>query len=155
MGDVVTEVRGKRCARTTLQGRRDVELDGRSHRHSVIHRCDLALFQHPVQHQIAPLERSFRIGNGVVDAGSIHQTGQEGRLGQGQVHGGGAEEVTGRGLDAVGVPVEKHNVQVALKDLVLAEALLQFQGKLDFAQFVAHGLLAAEHHIFRAPFGQA
>ena len=105
---------------------------------------DFPLLQHIAQDLVAALQRVLRVHGGVVEAGAVHQPGQQRRLRQREVLGGGAEEVPRGGLDAVGVPVEEHDVQVALEDLVLGELLFQLDGELHFPQLVAHGLLAAE-----------
>ena len=82
--------------------------------------------------------------DGIIEAGAVHQPGKQGGLRQGEVLGRGAEEMPRRGFDAVGVPVEEHDVEVALEDLVLGVLLLQFDGELHLAHLVADALLPAE-----------
>ena len=105
---------------------------------------DLAQVEHAVQDLVAPLNGIFGVADGIVEAGAVHQAGEQGRLGEGEVLGGGAEEIPRRGLDAVGVPVEEHDIEVALKNLVLGVLLLQLNGEFHLAHLVAHVLLPAE-----------
>jgi hypothetical protein len=71
-----------------------------------------------------------------------------------QILGGGAEEVLGGSLHTVCGAVEEHDVQIALKDLVLGVLLLQCDGEFHLPEFVADVLLAAEDHLIRPVLGQ-
>ena len=62
---------------------------------------------------------------GVVAAGGLGQTGDDGALGQGDVGSVLAEIGTGRGFHAVGVLSQIDIVEVGLEDVVLADGVLQ------------------------------
>ena len=99
--------------------------------------------EHSGQDLITSPEGVFRMDGGVVETGAVHHAGQQGSLWEGEVLGSGAEEVAGRCLNAVGVPVEEHDVEVALQNLVLAVLLLEFDGELHLPQLVPDSFLPA------------
>ena len=69
---------------------------------------------------------------GIVTAGGLGQTGDDGALGQGDVGSVLAEIGTGRGFHAVGVLSQIDIVEVGLEDVVLADGVLQPVGQDGF-----------------------
>ena len=90
---------------------------------------DVAVLEHLVQHDVAPLLGAFRIYKRVVDAGEVDDPGQKRRLGEGEVGGVLVEVGLGGGLGAVGVGAEVHGVQVLFQDLVFGVPLLVLPGE--------------------------
>ena len=73
-----------------------------------------------LQHGIAPLLRTLRVGVRVQRAGGLHDSGQEGRLIVVQIRRVHAEIGLRRGLHAEGAVAEGDQVQIARQDLVLS-----------------------------------
>ncbi len=86
---------------------------------------DRAELGHPVQHDVAPLDRQVVAVGRVELRRVLHEPGQRGGLVEVELACVDAEEVLGRGLDAVGAVAEVGGVQVALEDPVLRVLLLQ------------------------------
>ncbi len=154
VGDVVAEVRRHLSRRAPLLCGRDLELDTAGDGGVMISLEDFPLAEHFVQDLVAPLDGVFRMDGGIVEAGAVDQPGEQGSLRQGEVFGGGAEEVPGCGLDTVRIPVEEHDIEVALEDLVLGVLLFQFDGELHLAHLVADALLPAEDDLIGSVRGQ-
>ena len=93
--------------------------------------------RHPVDHHVAPLQTGGRVLHRVVGRRVLHQTGQHGRLRQGELRRRGAEVVLGGDLDAVRAVAVVGDVQVALEDLVLAERLLHRDRVTELADLAA------------------
>ncbi len=80
--------------------------------------------RHPGQHGIAPLEGHRGMQDRVVLGRVLHDAGQRGGLGHGQLRRGGAEVGLGRRLDAVGVVAVVGVVQITGQDVLLGLLVL-------------------------------
>ena len=147
MGNVVAEVRCHFGAGASLHPGGDLEVHRGGDGGIMLRLRDSAVAEHSAEHLVASLDGVFRMEVRIVEAGAVHEAGQQGSLRQREVLGRGVEEVTGRGFNAVGIPGEEHDVQVPLKDLVLGEPLLQFDGELHLANLVGHALLPVEDNL--------
>ena len=99
------------------------------------------LFQHLGQHPVPTVLGQFRLGLGVVGAGCVGGSGQQGGLGHRQILGVLIEVVQRGGLHPVGGGTEGGDVEVALEDLLLGVLLLQAEGELHLPQLAGHGAL--------------
>ncbi len=77
---------------------------------------------HQPQHDLLARDGEVGVGEGVVDAGGLRQTGQQGAFGQEQVGGRLAEIGLRGGLDAVGHAAVIDLVEVQGQDFVLGVA---------------------------------
>ena len=141
---VVAKVRGNFRAGAPLFAWLGVKVDPGGGGGVVLRLGDPAEVEHRVEDVVAPLDRVVGIDGGIVKAGAFYQSGEEGGLRQGQVPGCAAEEMAGRGFNAVGIPAEEHDVEIALKDLVLGVLLFQFEGEPHLAHLIADSLLPVE-----------
>ncbi len=147
MGNVVAEVRRHFRAGAALPPGGDLKLHRGGDGGIMLRLRDSAVAEHAGENLVAPLDGVFRMDVGIVEAGAVHEAGQQRSLRQGEVLGRGVEEVAGRGFNAVGVPGEEHDVQVALEDLVLGVFLLQFDGELHLPNLDRHALLPVEDNL--------
>ncbi len=154
MRNIVAEVRGHGGMGAALFSGAEFEFQGSGHGRIMVRRQDLAQLQHLRQHLVPAADGLVGVDHWIVIAGAVDQPGQQGGLRQCQVRGRGAEEVPCRRLDPVGLAVEEYEIQIALKDLVLAELLLQRNGQLHFAELVPDALLPAEDHLVALVLGQ-
>ena len=140
--DVVAEERGARLL-AAVRSRLDLE---RLLQRLLLQSLGLLLGQHvelrhPVEHDVAAALGALGVVDRVVAHGILHQSGERGRLEQGEVLGVLGEEVACGRLDAEGAVTEVGDVEVALEDPVLAVLLLEGDGITQLADLAGVGLL--------------
>ena len=96
---------------------------------------------HPVQDDVAALQRLVRAVGRVVAGRVLDQAGQHRRLAQVEVLGVGVEVVAGGGLDAEGAVAEVGDVEVALEDPVLGVVLLERDRVAQLADLALVGVV--------------
>ena len=147
-GHVVTEIGGLGCTDTVTGNGGDVQVQSGGDGGVVLFLRDASGIEHPLEHQVAPFQGSVRVQLRAVGGGAVDHAGQQRRLRNAEVLGVYVEEVAGGGLYSVRAAAEGHDVEVALKDLVLAELFLHGNGKFHFPQLVAVILVTAENDFF-------
>ncbi len=90
---------------------------------------DLAVLQHGIEHEVAPLDRAFRMVDRRVILRRLGKSREQRGLFQFQLLGRFAEIVFRSGFKAVGAVAEKNLVGVEREDLRLGEAALDLDGK--------------------------
>ncbi len=144
VGDVVREVGRGRALR-----RRQADVLRLRHRRldraRVLLRGDVVLVEHLPEHQVPTGARELRMSHRVPQGRVLGDTGEQRRLGQGDVRRVGAvSEVHLAGLlDAVGAVAEVDGVQVRGQDLVLRPLLFEPPGECRLLQLASDGRGAA------------
>ena len=95
-----------------------------------------AVVDEALEDLLEPCPAALGVVDRVVRRRRPHEAGEERRLDERQLVGGGAEVGLGGGLDAVGVVAEEDGVQVALEDGVLGVLTVEHQGVVDLQQLV-------------------
>ena len=112
------------------RGRRRGGLGGRD-------RPDLG---HRGDDHVATVLRLLRVVVRVVEVGVVHHPGEQGGLRHRERGGRGAEVGVGGGLDAVDVPAELDDVEVAVQHVVLGHRVGEPGGQLRLADLAAEGV---------------
>ena len=95
---------------------------------------DLAIFEHSVDHLVAPAQRAVGIVDRRVLCRPLGQPCQQRCFGQGQVGGVLAKEVLGPGLEAEDAVAQGNLIAVQHEDLLLGEAALDLDREHDLFQ---------------------
>ncbi len=116
-------------------------------------RGEVPVLDHLVDDDVAALARGLGVGLGVELGGVLHQSGQGGGLGDGEVLAVLAEVALGRRLDPVRLLAVVRDVQVVGEYLVLGQLLLQLDGVLELLDLAAEGLALGLQHRHRVVAG--
>ncbi len=138
-GDVVAEER-RAGVEATVLGRDHVEAEAIALGLGGLRVGDDLELGHPVEHDVAALERAVGRVRRVVAGGVLHQAGEHRGLTQVQVVGVDVEVVAGGRLDAVGAVTEVGDVEVALEDPVLRVVLLEGDGVAELVELALIGV---------------
>jgi len=134
---------------------------GHAHGVAVVHRPQMALLQHLIEHDIAPVQRRLGVRDRVVAARALDDAGQHRRLGRIERLGAGHHraldllatagvvppEVGARGaLDAVRAVAVVDRVEVLGEDLVLGPLAREVVGQRRLAELLEDGALGLRLH---------
>ena len=137
--DVVDEVRGEVGVVLVLLVLGVVELGLLRHRLVVLLLADLAVGEHAVEHEVGALECRVIVLTRVVGVGRLGDADEHRRLGQGELVGGAAKVILGRGLDAVVAVTVVDHVDVHHQDLVFCVLLLDLERDVHLADLALDG----------------
>jgi len=115
---------------------------------------DLAVLQQGVDYQIAAAQRPFGIVDGRVQIGSLGQSRQQSRLGEGQLVGLPVEVVLRSRLESVDPMSQENLVAVQGKDLRLGETALDLDGEHHLLHLAPEGAVRAQEQVAGKLHGQ-
>ena len=101
------------------------------------------MLDHLTQHDVAPLQCTFRVEHRIVVTGTFEHADQGGAFQQVQRVGRFVKVSTGRHFNTVSVVQKRHGVEVGLQDFVLAVHSLNFQRGNSFLEFAVQRRCAA------------
>ena len=110
---------------------------------------DVVELAHPAQDVLLAGLRASGIGDRVVARRRLGQPGQHRELGDAEPFERAAEVGLRSGREPVGALTEKDLVDVELKDLVLAQVVLDLECEQGLVELAAEGLLLAEEEVAR------
>ncbi len=138
--EIAEEGRGRRLARVLRRGRGGTHHRDRGGLRRIRGgRVDVTEFGHPVQDDVPAHPGGIGMVHRVVQGRALHEPGQQRRLGERQIGDTYMEVVLGGGTDAVVAVAEVGDVEVALEDLVLGEAVLQGDGVPGLLELALEG----------------
>ena len=130
--------------RATLRLRLDVELNIAGDGFTVFLIGNLTVTQHGAEHHVAALAGQLRVHSRIVHVRCLHQTRNQCGLGHVQVLSRDTPVVLCGSLDTVVGSTQVHDVQVALKNLVLGLILLHRDRKLHLTNLCSVRLVTVE-----------
>ena len=111
--------------------------------------ADQLLGRHRVEDHVSPVAGALGRSAGVVAAGVVEESREQGRLCQVEVVDVDVEVGAGGGLHPVRPAAEVHGVEVPLEDLLLGEALLELQRDARLRELAVQGQLVACDRVLR------